>query len=139
MTIHYISGSLPNVLKAAYVPLISDSVCKQLYKFSTSQRMFCAGYLEGNIDSCQGDSGGPLVCHVQGESLLAALLPPLSLPTISPSCLSIFSLFLLPLLSSLLGVNIDSCQGQFHPPSHDDMVLYPFLPINRSPMGGGVL
>ena len=64
-------GTAPNVLKAAHIPLISDAVCRQLYKYSTTERMFCAGYREGNIDSCQGDSGGPLVCHINGKLSLA--------------------------------------------------------------------
>ena len=63
----YAVGTAPNVLKVAHIPLISDTICRQLYKYSTTQRMFCAGYREGNIDSCQGDSGGPLVCHINGK------------------------------------------------------------------------
>ena len=54
-----------NLLKSARVPLLADRTCNSLYKDITTN-MFCAGYLEGGIDTCSGDSGGPLVCEMNG-------------------------------------------------------------------------
>ena len=54
-----------NLLKSARVPLLADRTCSSLYKDIT-RNMFCAGYLEGGIDTCSGDSGGPLVCEING-------------------------------------------------------------------------
>jgi len=36
--------------------------------------MFCAGYMEGGVDTCQGDSGGGLVCEIKGRQTLLGLV-----------------------------------------------------------------
>ncbi|KAF7710854.1 hypothetical protein HF521_009726 [Silurus meridionalis] len=53
-----------NQLLDADVLLISQETCSstQVYGKLIDGTMFCAGYLEGEVDSCQGDSGGPLSC-----------------------------------------------------------------------------
>ena len=39
-----------------------------------SSGMFCAGFLEGGVDTCQGDSGGGLVCDVRGRKSILGLV-----------------------------------------------------------------
>lgn len=51
------------MLQAAQVPIVEHSVCANRFKPSKrniTERMFCAGFIDGGVDSCQGDSGGPV-------------------------------------------------------------------------------
>ncbi|CAL4106020.1 unnamed protein product, partial [Meganyctiphanes norvegica] len=58
------SGSLPNILRATMVNLLTDDKCQEMVHSASSYKTFttnlCAG--GGERDACQGDSGGPLVC-----------------------------------------------------------------------------
>lgn len=48
--------STPEYLSAANVPIINTPKCQNLYPNSKiTERMICAGYVEGGIDSCQGE------------------------------------------------------------------------------------
>ncbi len=54
-------GPQSSVLMKVEKPLVSATNCNTAYSGEITDRMICAGLLEGGKDSCQGDSGGPLV------------------------------------------------------------------------------
>ncbi|RXG70913.1 Plasma kallikrein [Armadillidium vulgare] len=65
-------GKNSNILQKVWLPLMSDTVCKDKmkkigYDVLVSDTMICAGYNAGGKDACQGDSGGPLVCPGKGD------------------------------------------------------------------------
>ncbi|KHJ42071.1 trypsin [Trichuris suis] len=59
----------PRRLQAAEIPILSQKTCSDplVYGNLLSEHTFCAGYLQGHVDSCKGDSGGPFACLVNGE------------------------------------------------------------------------
>ena len=61
-------GSFPINLRKATVPIVSRANCndRNSYRNSITERMICAGFDAGGVDSCQGDSGGPMA---QGSTL----------------------------------------------------------------------
>ncbi|XP_071062171.1 trypsin-2-like [Pseudochaenichthys georgianus] len=53
----------PLYLQCVEDPILSHKDCDGSYPGLITDRMVCAGYLEGGMDACQGDSGGPLLCN----------------------------------------------------------------------------
>ncbi|KAM4623436.1 hyaluronan-binding protein 2-like [Polymixia lowei] len=65
-----------SLLLDARVRLISQERCKMddVYGDVLDDSMFCAGKMEGGLDSCQGDSGGPLVCDQNGTHYVSGVV-----------------------------------------------------------------
>uniref|UniRef100_A0A665WVQ2 trypsin n=1 Tax=Echeneis naucrates TaxID=173247 RepID=A0A665WVQ2_ECHNA len=65
-----------NHLLEANVLLISQEKCSepQIYGRVLDYTMFCAGHLQGGVDSCQGDSGGPLTCKQNNTNVVYGLV-----------------------------------------------------------------
>jgi len=64
-------------LQSASVPVLPTSVCRSDGVYGgdkISSGMFCAGLLQGGVDSCQGDSGGPaVVWDEEGRGVLVGV------------------------------------------------------------------
>lgn len=48
-----LAATKPDILQRASVGIIDQKACSALYNFSLTDRMLCAGFLEGKVDSCQ--------------------------------------------------------------------------------------
>lgn len=57
------NGAYPDQLQYVEVPILDQESCALIYAGINPIpcHMFCAGSLNGDVDSCSGDSGGPLV------------------------------------------------------------------------------
>uniref|UniRef100_A0A3Q2D4R7 Peptidase S1 domain-containing protein n=1 Tax=Cyprinodon variegatus TaxID=28743 RepID=A0A3Q2D4R7_CYPVA len=68
-------GSSAKILQKAMVRIINQTTCKNLLQDDVTDRMLCAGILDGGVDACQGDSGGPLtVINPSGRVFVAGLV-----------------------------------------------------------------
>ncbi|XP_070161406.1 trypsin-1-like [Polyergus mexicanus] len=58
-------GKMSPVLRKISLPIVDRTTCQNRYKKyrSVTDRMICAGYIQGGKDSCEGDSGGPLTVN----------------------------------------------------------------------------
>ncbi|XP_072810027.1 transmembrane protease serine 4 isoform X1 [Vicugna pacos] len=58
-------GKMSDTLLQASVQIINSTRCnaEDAYQGEVTEKMLCAGMLEGSVDTCQGDSGGPLMYH----------------------------------------------------------------------------
>lgn len=49
------------ILRKLSVPILANSDCTQKSGFNFTDKMLCAGYMEGHQEACTGDDGSPLV------------------------------------------------------------------------------
>uniref|UniRef100_A0A1B0ALE7 Peptidase S1 domain-containing protein n=1 Tax=Glossina palpalis gambiensis TaxID=67801 RepID=A0A1B0ALE7_9MUSC len=65
-------GPSSRYLKEVEVPIVSTTECTQSYgEGEITERMICAGLVNGGKDACQGDTGGPLIINNQLVGLVS--------------------------------------------------------------------
>ncbi|XP_048653436.1 transmembrane protease serine 9-like, partial [Marmota marmota marmota] len=62
------NATKPDTLQKASVGIIDQKACSVLYNFSLTDRMLCAGFLEGKVDSCQVSQGRSRAWRTGGGS-----------------------------------------------------------------------
>lgn len=71
-----ISLGYSKVLQSALLPILPKTTCQADHVYGPvrlTSGMYCAGYLEGGVDTCQGDSGGPMVCLIGGRHTVVGI------------------------------------------------------------------
>lgn len=73
-------GANADTLMEAAVPVVSNATCNAVYNRAAgyddpiTDRMLCAGRIDGGIDACLGDSGGPLLVRIDDEWRVAGIV-----------------------------------------------------------------
>jgi secreted trypsin-like serine protease len=66
------SSRISKILNKVALPLVPTSVCNSpaANNGQITDRMICAGFVQGGRDSCQSDSGGPLLLQSRDGELI---------------------------------------------------------------------
>jgi hypothetical protein len=61
---------------SAFVPIVADDKCaaQDGISLADAQKMLCAGFDAGGVDSCSGDSGGPLTVLSGSRAVVAGIV-----------------------------------------------------------------
>uniref|UniRef100_A0A4W4DME6 Zmp:0000001329 n=1 Tax=Electrophorus electricus TaxID=8005 RepID=A0A4W4DME6_ELEEL len=70
---HYL-GSSSRFLRKVMLPVVRQEDCIQSTEQVITDNMFCAGYLQAEMDACTGDSGGPFVVNYRGTWFLTGVV-----------------------------------------------------------------
>ncbi|KAL4648481.1 coagulation factor X-like isoform X1 [Arapaima gigas] len=67
-------GLSSRFLRKVDLPVVDQKKCIQSTEQVITDNMFCAGYLDKQMDACSGDSGGPFVTHYRGTWYLTGII-----------------------------------------------------------------
>lgn len=67
-------GRSSRFLRKVALPVVDYQKCVRSTEQVVTDNMFCAGYLQDNLDACSGDSGGPFVANYRGTWYLTGVV-----------------------------------------------------------------
>ncbi|KAJ8280570.1 hypothetical protein GJAV_G00056370 [Gymnothorax javanicus] len=67
-------GRSSRFLRRVALPVVDHKKCVLSTEQVVTDNMFCAGYLQENLDACSGDSGGPFVSNYRGTWYLTGVI-----------------------------------------------------------------